>query len=53
MKIAATSDNHFDVNKIDENQMAQNQAEYLLKQHVGVYLINLIEACSTWKSYRN
>ncbi|WP_432736752.1 metallophosphoesterase [Pediococcus pentosaceus] len=39
MKIAATSDNHFDVNKIDENQMAQKQAEYLLKQHVGVYLI--------------
>ncbi|KRN92332.1 phosphohydrolase [Pediococcus stilesii] len=39
LRIAATSDNHFDVNKIDENQMVKQQAKFLLENKIDVYLI--------------
>ncbi|AEV94601.1 metallophosphoesterase [Pediococcus claussenii] len=39
MKIAITSDNHFDVNKLDPSQMMLEQAGYLKEQHIDIYLI--------------
>jgi putative phosphoesterase len=34
-----TSDNHFDVNKIDEDEMVKRQATYLFENQVDIYLI--------------
>ncbi|MCM0582488.1 metallophosphoesterase [Weissella diestrammenae] len=39
MKIAVSSDNHFDVNRLDVSAMIDAQAAYLLQQRVDVYLI--------------
>ncbi|AMV60153.1 metallophosphoesterase [Pediococcus damnosus] len=39
MKIAVTSDNHFDVNRLDVDEMIKRQAEYLASKEVGIYLI--------------
>ncbi|MCT3031796.1 metallophosphoesterase [Pediococcus parvulus] len=39
MRIAITSDNHFDVNRLDVDETLKNQAEYLSQQNVGLYLI--------------
>lgn len=39
MKLAITSDNHFDVNKIDLTEIIPRQAEYLLQQQVRYYFI--------------
>jgi putative phosphoesterase len=38
-KIAVTSDNHFDVNKQDPDEMLREQAAYLREQQVDTYLI--------------
>lgn len=38
-KIAMTSDNHFDVNQLDANELLTQQAAYLLAQHYTDYLI--------------
>ncbi|ETY75171.1 phosphoesterase [Lactiplantibacillus fabifermentans T30PCM01] len=39
VRVAFTSDNHFDVNRVDPQAMMTAQAEYLLQQHVQWYLI--------------
>lgn len=39
LRIAATSDNHFDVNKVNEDEMVQQQAEFLLQNKIEIYLI--------------
>lgn len=39
VKVAMTSDNHFDVNRIDSVEMGKRQAEYLHQQQVKIYLI--------------
>ncbi|MDR3242039.1 MAG: metallophosphoesterase [Lactobacillaceae bacterium] len=38
-KIAISSDNHIDVNRLDLDEVLARQAEYLNEQHVDVYLI--------------
>lgn len=38
-RIAMTSDNHFDVNRIDSQEMLKQQAEYLVTQQIDYYLI--------------
>ena len=37
MKIAISSDNHLDVNRVDPAQALAAQAEWLLEQQVGAY----------------
>ncbi|KRL17177.1 hypothetical protein FD12_GL001965 [Lentilactobacillus rapi DSM 19907 = JCM 15042] len=39
IKIAASSDNHFDINKVDIDQIVEQQAAYLNENHVDYYLI--------------
>lgn len=39
MRVAMTSDNHFDINKVDSDEMLKRQAEWLLQQGVDYYLI--------------
>ncbi|WP_353989412.1 metallophosphoesterase [Pediococcus argentinicus] len=39
MKVAMSSDNHFDVDRIDYHDVIEEQAEVLLKNDVEVYLI--------------
>ncbi|GAB5051975.1 metallophosphoesterase [Pediococcus ethanolidurans] len=39
MKIAMTSDNHFDVNRLDVTETLKQQAEFLANQNVSLYLI--------------
>ncbi|EHO50744.1 metallophosphoesterase [Lentilactobacillus kisonensis] len=39
LKIAASSDNHLDINKVDVNQVIDQQARYLIDQQVDYYLI--------------
>lgn len=39
MKVAMSSDNHFDINRVDADEMLKEQAEYLVSQHVSYYLI--------------
>lgn len=39
MKIAMSSDNHFDVNHVDLPEMIPRQAEYLIKNHISYYFM--------------
>ncbi|VDG31325.1 phosphoesterase [Lactobacillus pentosus] [Lactiplantibacillus mudanjiangensis] len=39
VRVAFSSDNHFDVNRVDAQVMMRQQADYLLAQHVQWYLI--------------
>lgn len=39
MRVAMTSDNHLDINKVDIEQTLAAQAQYLKDNHVGIYLI--------------
>lgn len=39
VRVAMTSDNHFDVNRVDSNEMLKYQAEYLVEHHAQYYLI--------------
>jgi len=39
MKIAVTSDNHFDVNRLDVSETIKAQADYLANENVEIYLI--------------
>lgn len=39
IKIAATSDNHLDINKIPVDQAIKQQAHFLKQQQIGYYLI--------------
>ncbi len=39
MKVAVTSDNHFDVNRLNVGETLKYQAAYLAQQHVDIYLI--------------
>lgn len=39
VKIVASSDNHFDINKVDIDQIVEQQAAYLNENHVDYYLI--------------
>lgn len=38
-KIVMTSDNHFDINRIDIDEMMKLQAQYLVEMHADYYLI--------------
>lgn len=38
VKIAFSSDNHFDVNRIDVNQIVMQQAQFLMKQKIDYYV---------------
>lgn len=39
VRIAFSSDNHFDVNRVDATAMMRSQATYLLQNGVQIYLI--------------
>ena len=39
VRLAFSSDNHFDVNRVDAHEMMVQQAAYLVQQHVQWYLI--------------
>ncbi|GAK30071.1 possible phosphohydrolase [Weissella oryzae SG25] len=39
MRIAISSDNHLDINKVDITEVLEQQAQYLLTQKIDIYLI--------------